>query len=178
MSSSSSIKLQVDISYRQILKIAFPIAAALIVPQIQFITNNIFLGHLSERALAVAGIAGVYYLIFAVIGLGLNSGLQALVSRRAGENRLEEISKLFHHGVFVSFFITFIGITFTYFLAPIIMRQVLHDQQNVDMAMDFLYIRIWGLPVMYVYQMRNALLIGINQSKFLIIGTLVESIAN
>ena len=83
-----ALNLQVDISNRQILKIALPVAFAILVPQLNFITNNIFLGGLGEQELAVAGITGVYYLIFATIGFGLNNGLQALISRRAGENRV------------------------------------------------------------------------------------------
>jgi len=72
--------LQVGISNRQIIKIALPISLAILVPQINFITNNIFLGNYSQHALAVASITGVYYLIFAMIGYGLNSGLQTLIS--------------------------------------------------------------------------------------------------
>jgi Na+-driven multidrug efflux pump len=102
MSHTITSKLQLDISNRQIISIALPIAAAIVVPQFNFITNNVFLGHLSREALAAAGITGVYYLIFAVIGYGLNNGLQALISRRAGENRPEEIGRLFMQGVYIS----------------------------------------------------------------------------
>ncbi|HEY0041688.1 MAG TPA: MATE family efflux transporter, partial [Flavisolibacter sp.] len=80
-------ELQVGTSYRQILKIALPISMALFVPQLNLIINTIFLGHLSEQALATASITGVYYLIFGGIGFGLNNGLQTLISRRAGENK-------------------------------------------------------------------------------------------
>ncbi len=37
-----NIDLRLNVSYRQILKIALPISAALLVPQVNFITNNIF----------------------------------------------------------------------------------------------------------------------------------------
>src|SRR3984893_11090800 len=94
--------LKVEISNRQILRIALPISLAILVPQINFVTNNIFLGHLDEQSLATAGITGVYYLLFAVIGNGLNNGLQALISRRAGEGRIDEIGKLFSQGLFIS----------------------------------------------------------------------------
>ena len=67
-------ELRLDTSYKQILGMALPISLALLVPQINFITNNIFLGRLGEKELASAGITGVYYLIFAVIGNGLNNG--------------------------------------------------------------------------------------------------------
>src|SRR5215211_3527095 len=95
-------QLQVDISYKQILKIVLPITLSSMVPQLNFIINNVFLGHLSEQALATASITGVYYLIFAGIGFGLNNGMQALISRRAGENRPGEIGKLFAQGIRIS----------------------------------------------------------------------------
>ncbi len=171
-------KLQVDVTHKQILKIALPISLALMVPQFNFIVNNVFLGHLSEQALAAASITGVYYLVFASIGYGLNNGLQALISRRAGENRPDEIGKIFNQGVLVSMLIAATGILITYFLAPVILRSSIHSKETFNMAISFLHIRIWGLPFLYIYQMRNALLVGTNQSRYLVAGTLAEAAAN
>jgi multidrug resistance protein, MATE family len=170
--------LQVDITNKQILKIALPISFALLVPQINFITNNIFLGTLGEKELAAAGLTGVYYLIFAAIGFGLNNGLQALISRRAGEDRIDEIGKLFSQGVRIALGIAVIGILITFFLAPMILEFALSSSDIHQMSVDFLRIRIWGLPFLYIYQMRNALLVGTNQSKYLVAGTLAETLAN
>ncbi len=173
-----STKLQLDVSYSQILKIALPIALAMLVPQFNFIINNIFLGHLSEAALATGSITGVYYLIFAGIGFGLNNGLQSLISRRAGENRPDEIGKIFNQGVFISLAIATFGIFFTWFIAPFIFRAFIHSENISNDVIYFLRIRIFGLLFLYVYQMRNALLVGINQSKLLVVGTLAEAVAN
>lgn len=170
--------LRVEVSNRNILKIALPISFALLVPQINFITNNIFLGGLGEQELGTAGLTGVYYLIFAAIGFGLNNGLQALIARRAGENRVEEIGKLFSQGIRIALTIAVIGIAVTYLLAPVVLRYSLHDEKVLEQSVNFLYIRIWGLPFLYIYQMRNALLVGTNQSKYLVIGTIAETVAN
>lgn len=170
--------LQVGTTNRQIIKIALPISLAILVPQINFITNNIFLGNHSQQSLAIGSITGVYYLIFAMIGFGLNTGLQTLISRRAGENRPDEIGKLFAQGVFISLIIAAVGILLTWFVSPLILRQVLKDPVVAEKAVDFLKIRIWGLPFLYVYQMRNALLVGTNNSRFLVSGTLAETVAN
>lgn len=175
---SHSPQFQVEITNRQILTIALPISLAILVPQINFITNNIFLGHLNEESLAAAGITGVYYLIFAVIGNGINNGLQALIARRAGENRIQEIGKLFSQGVRIVFVLSAIGIAITYFLAPTVMKWSLHSPELVDKTVKFLRIRIWGLPFLYIYQLRNALLVGTNQSKFLVYGTIAETLTN
>lgn len=157
---------------------ALPISLALLVPQINFITNNIFLGGLGQQELASAGITGVYYLIFAVIGSGLNNGLQALISRRAGQNLPKEIGKLFFHGVWIALAISAIGIFITYTISPAILRSVIEDKDIAEEVIDFLLIRIWGLPLLYLYVMRNALLVGTNQTRFLVWGTLAEASTN
>jgi putative MATE family efflux protein len=176
--AESTPSLQVNISSKQILTISIPIAMAILVPQFNFIINNIFLGALSKQALAIGGITGVYYLIFGVMGQGLNNGLQALISRRAGENRIDEIGILFSQGVLISLFLSLIGIGFTYFIAPGIFHALLHDQERANTIIEFLKIRIWGIPFLFIYQMRNALLVGTNQSKYLIIGTATEAFIN
>ncbi|HYK57215.1 MAG TPA: MATE family efflux transporter, partial [Flavisolibacter sp.] len=111
-------------------------------------------------------------------GFGLNNGLQSLISRRAGENRPEEIGKIFNQGVLISFAIAAFGILFTWFVAPSIFRSSIHSEQVYHDVVRFLQIRIFGLPFLYIYQMRNALLVGINRSKLLVIGTLAEAVAN
>jgi len=85
--------LQVNISYRQILTIALPISLAILVPQLNYITNNIFLGQLSEQSLAAAAITGVYYLIFAAIGVPLVAVYTGFVYKTfRGKVKLDEMS--------------------------------------------------------------------------------------
>ncbi len=171
-------ELRLNTSYRQILLMALPISLAMLVPQINFITNNVFLSGLGEQALASAGITGVYYLIFAVIGNGLNNGLQALIARRAGQNLPKEIGQLFFHGVWVALAIAFLGILATYTFAPMILRATIHNQEVAETVIRFLLIRIWGLPFLYLYVMRNAFLVGTNQTRFLVWGTMSEALTN
>lgn len=176
--ASANIDLKLSLSYSQILKIALPISASLLVPQFNFITNNIFLAGLGEKELGAAGITGVFYLIFGGIGFGLNNALQALISRRAGENRIADIGNIFSQGIFIALSIAAIGIAVTYLLAPVIFRYTIHSQETYEMCVEFLRIRIWGLPFLYLYQMRNALLVGTNNSRYLVIGTLAEAVSN
>ena len=170
--------LQLKITNRQIIKLTLPISIAILVPQLNFITNNIFLGHYSSTTLAVASITGVYYLIFASIGFALNNGLLALISRRAGENRPDEIGKIFNQGIFTALLIAAIAVTVSYTITPTLLRSILHEPEKAEMAISFIQIRIWGLPFLYVYQLRNALLVGTNQSRYMVMGTIAEAAAN
>jgi putative MATE family efflux protein len=170
-------QLKLGTSYKQILQMALPISFAILVPQFNFLINSIFLSQLGEGFIGASGITGVYYLIFSVIGFGLNNGLQALISRRAGQDRIKEIGSLFTQSIFITMSIALLGILVTYTLAPYIFENFTEPALEKK-AMGFLSIRIWGLPFLYLYQMRNALLVGTNQSKLLIWGTLAETIAN
>lgn len=135
MESTSS--LQVQISNRDILKIALPISLALLVPQINFITNNIFVSGLGETELGTAGITGVFYLIFALIGNGLNAGLQGLMSRKAGENNPAAIGQLFVQGLWVAMMFALTGIILTELFAPYFLSSSLHSPKVYEEAMDF-----------------------------------------
>lgn len=170
-------QLKLNTSYSQILQMALPISFAILVPQFNFLINSIFLAQLGEGFIGASGITGVYYLIFSVIGFGLNNGLQALISRRAGQDRIKEIGALFTQSIFITMSIALLGIFITYSVAPYIFKNFTNPELSIK-AMGFLSIRIWGLPFLYLYQMRNALLVGTNQSKLLIWGTLAETIAN
>ncbi len=156
---------------------SLPISFAILVPQFNFLINSFFLAKLGKGFMGASGVTGVYYLIFSVIGFGLNNGLQALISRRAGQDRLKEIGTLFMQSVYISFFIALLGIIITYIVAPYIFMSFT-DEAIYTLTIEFLKIRIWGLPFLYLYQMRNGLLVGTNQSKLLVYGTLAETITN
>ncbi len=149
----------------------------MLVPQFNFLINSFFLSQLGPGYLGASGITGVYYLIFSAIGFGLNNGLQSLISRRGGQEREKEIGDLFTQSIYITLAIALLGVIITYTLAPVVFTEFT-DASLKDISVEFLFVRIWGLPFLYLYQMRNALLVGTNQSKLLIWGTLAETIAN
>src|SRR4051812_34894039 len=140
---SKNTAFQVQLTTRQIIKMAAPISFSILIPQINFVTNNIFLGHYSKEALAIAGLTGVYYLIFSAIGYGLNNGLQALIARRAGENRPEEIGKLFSQAVFIGLSTSLLGILLTYMVTPHLFGLFIREPGRLQQAVSFCKIRIW-----------------------------------
>ncbi len=169
--------LQVKISNRQILKIALPISVALIIPNINFITNNIFLGGLGERELGNAGTVGVFYLILMVSGNGLSNALQVLISRHGGAGNTGTINKVFAQGIRIALQFALVGMLLTWFVSPLCLKPFIKPE-NFEMEMHFLRIRVWGLPFLYLFQCGNAFLIGTLNSKFIMIGMIGEALVN
>ncbi len=178
MESAAPIKdLKVQVSYRQILSIALPITFAILIPQINMLTNSIFLGNYSIEALGNAGITGVFYLIFAVAGHGLGGGMQSVFSRHAGSDDTGAFKIILSQGIRISLQVALAGILVTWFIAPFILQSVA-DPKAYPQEMSFLRIRIFGLPFLYLFQMGNAFLVASLNSRYLVIGFVAEALVN
>ena len=178
MESAAPIKdLKVQVSYRQILSIALPITFAILIPQINMLTNSIFLGNYSIEALGNAGVTGVFYLIFAVAGHGLGGGMQSVFSRYAGSDDTGTFKIILSQGIRISLQVALAGILVTWFVAPFILQSVA-DPKAYPQEMSFLRIRIFGLPFLYLFQMGNAFLVASLNSRYLVIGFVGEALVN
>lgn len=175
---STHTDLRVGISNRQILRIALPISLALLVPQINFVINNIFVSGLGETELGTAGITGVFYLVFALAGNGLNSGIQGLMSRRAGENRPHELGRLFVQGLWIASFFAISAIGLTYFAGPPVLASSIRSGTVYSDAIGFLKIRVWGVPFLYGFQVCNALLVASGNSRYMKFGFWTQAAVN
>ncbi len=169
--------LKVQVTNKQILSIALPITLAIIIPQINMLTNSMFLGNLSTEALGNAGITGVFYLIFAVAGNGLNNGLQSVFSRYAGADNTGAFKVVLAQSIRISLQLAVAGILITWFIAPFILQHVA-DPKAYPQEISFLKIRILGLPFLYLFQMGNAFLVASLNSRYLMIGFIAEASIN
>jgi Na+-driven multidrug efflux pump len=128
--------------------------------------------------LALAGITGVYYLIFSAIGYGLNNALLSIMSRRAGEDSRNEIFSSLWHGVIIGLVLASLFSLITWSFVLPIMHWAGIDPVGAEMAGSFLNIRIMGLFFLYSLQMQNAFLISIQKTRFLIIIAIIQSLSN
>jgi multidrug resistance protein, MATE family len=170
--------LKVEVNNKQILSIAIPITLSIIIPQLNMLINSIFLGKLGNEELGNAGITGVFYLIFAVAGHGLNNAMQTVFSKNAGSGNSEKFKTILTQGIRISILFAIIGILFTWLIAPYIMHAVAKKEVAYLQEMSFLKIRILGLPFLYLFQMGNAFLVASLNSRYLMIAFIFEALIN
>jgi len=175
---AGSTSLKVDTSVWGIILLTLPISMAKLIPEINYLINATFLGHLGSVELAMAGITGVYYLIFSALGYGLNNALLAIMSRRAGEENRNEIFSTLWHGLLLATGLATLFMIGTWLFVHPLMVMVGIDPEAAKMASDFLDIRVCGLFFLYSLQMQNAYLISLQQTKYLIVIALIQSSLN
>ncbi len=170
--------LKVDTSVKGIILLTLPISMAKLIPELNYLFNASFLGHLGNKELALAGITGVYYLIFSAIGYGLNNALLSIMSRRAGEDNRNQIFSTLWHGLLVATGLACTFIILTKSLVYPLMIWAGIESDGAAMAGDFLNIRIFGLLFLYSLQMQNAFLISIQQTRYLVLIAIIQSGVN
>jgi len=124
------------------------------------------------------GIVGVFYMIPSMIGYGLSSGMQILMSRRAGEGDKEMLSKILTNGVMFTLFFALALMVVSLLFAPIIFGLSLKNIPHIILSINFIYIRVWGLPFLFLTQLFNAFFISLSKSKYIIWGSVATTITN
>ncbi|MBK7007176.1 MAG: hypothetical protein IPH36_00110 [Saprospiraceae bacterium] len=147
--------LKVDTSVKGIILLTLPISLARLVPELNFLFNAIFLGHLGTKELAYAALTGVYYLIFAAMGYGLSNAILSMISRQAGENNRMNIINTLRHGYIVAALLAVLATGITFFGLTPMLTAVGMSHEDAHFVIDFMHIRIWGLLFFFGYQLSN-----------------------
>ncbi len=170
--------MQFSVSNRQILKLALPISMSLLIPQVSFMANAVFLGRLGQMPLVINGLCSIFYLLLTFIGFGLSNGIMVQLSRRAGEGDHEGLARTLTNGAFLAAFCSLGLMMFSFWMVPYLFGYSLRDDAVFYGTIDFLYLRIWGLPFLMLTQLVNAFYIATNRSRLLIYGALLANLVN
>jgi len=170
--------MQYKATYRQILKLAGPISVSLLIPQVSFMANAVFLGRLGKTELVVNGLTSIFYLLLTYVGFGLSNGMLVLMSRRAGEQDVKGLSRTFSNGVLLALLLSALLMLLTFWFSPVLFANTIREDDIFSFTIDYLFLRMWGLPFLLLTQLVNAFFIAIGRSRFLIYGALAANVVN
>ncbi len=162
----------------QIIKLSLPIALSVLIPQINFATNTFFLQKLGENYIAANAVAGIFYLILSTVCFGFCNGMQVILSRRAGQGNKSGMLKVFSNGLQLGLLFCLFLMIASWYIAPIIFDNFIHNYNIKHLAKEFIAYRIWGLPFLFLQQASIQYLISIKKSKYILLGTIASTILN
>jgi len=170
--------MQYQVSNRQILKLAAPISLSILIPQVSFMANAVFLGRLGKMELVVNGLTSIFYLLLTYIGFGLSNGVLVLLSRRMGERDIRGLCRTFANSILLSVAMAACIILLTFWLAPVLFSNTIHEADIYSKTISYLFLRIWGLPFFMLTQLVNVFFISVGRSRYLIYGALTANLIN
>src|SRR3954469_16278677 len=93
--------MQVNTTYRDIWRMAYPVIIGSVAITMLNITDTVYLGRVGEVELGASALGGVFYFVMAMIGVAIGIGTQIQIARRAGEKNEGAIGEIFDHSIFI-----------------------------------------------------------------------------
>ncbi|MBL4653268.1 MAG: MATE family efflux transporter [Flavobacteriales bacterium] len=167
-----------DHSYKNILRIAFPLFISYFGQNVVNVTDTAFMGRVGETELGAVGNAGLFYMLFILIAVGFSNGLQIIIGRKNGENDYKTIGRLIQQGLYFSLPLASIMFCVLYFFSNDILGLFVKSPQILETATAFLKVRSFGIFFAIVNLVFTALFVGIAKTKVLSIASLVMTLTN
>jgi putative MATE family efflux protein len=162
----------------RISSIAFPIIAGAVAMNVMSLIDAAMVGQLGDQALGGVGIAGQVFFLFLATLLGLAAGVQAIVARRVGEERLEVTGKILNSGILVATAAAAVLMLVAYFTSLPLFSIINSDPSVIDQGTTYLDLRIPSLLFVGISIAFRAYWVGVSMAKYVMISVAVTSVAN
>ena len=169
---------QLNITYRKIWQIAFPLILGSAGQNIVALSDSIFLYYKSEEDFAAIGFVGVFYLVMSAIGYGFSKGGQVMIARRMGEGKPEEVGRNFFDMLYFQLILAVIVFLFLQFGCPTVFKYFMKSPVIYEKSLAFLKYRAFGVFFTYSGLAIISLYTGVARTKFIMIDTGLLGILN
>ena len=165
-------------SYKDIWKVSLPIMLGLLTQNVMQITNTIFLGRVGEVEFGAAGLAGIYYIAFFMLGFGFSIGAQIMIGRRNGEKNFDQIGTIVLQGMM--FLLVFAAILYglSNVFSKTLLPTLIKSHHVYEAASEYLQWRTFGFFFASVNIMFRAFYVGIARTSVLTLNALVMTVVN
>jgi putative MATE family efflux protein len=170
--------MDTGISYKRILKLAYPIVIGGIAQNIIMATDAFFMARVDEVSLAAVGLAGLFFSTVFIFGMGFSVGVQILIARRAGEKNNHAIGGIFDNSLTILGLMSLILWAGLEFFGPPILKALISSEEVYSAAIAYLDHRSWGITFALVNLVFRSLYIGISSSGVIIWSTFAMAAAN
>lgn len=174
----AAVEIDSRYSYGRIWKIAYPILISLVMEQMIGMTDTAFLGRVGEIEIGASALAGVYYMVIFMLGLGFSIGVQIIIGRRNGEGHYLQAGEVFWHGLYFLLALAVVITAASEWLSPKIMGLIISSNNIYNASLSYIRWRVMGLIFGFSTAMFRAFYIGTTQTKALSINSLVMLLSN
>jgi len=165
-------------SYRDIWKVSLPIIIGSAAQNVVAMTDSIFLYYKDEEDFAAIGFVAAFYIIVAAIGFGFSRGGQILMARRAGQEKPEEVGRVFYSTIYFELALAVLLFLFMTYGAYWLFASLVDSDVIFYKALEYLEMRKWGVFASYFGVACIALYTGIARPVFIIVDTFILAATN
>jgi putative MATE family efflux protein len=133
------------LQYRSILGVALPMMVSGFIQSIVLITDSAFISRYSVEGFDAVGNAGLAYITFYMMMLGMSDGAQILMARRIGESRDDQMGRILNAAWLVLGLLALAFFLVLTYLIPDLIRQYSNNQSVAILQGEYLSYRSFAL---------------------------------
>ena len=169
---------KVDISYRKIWLVAYPILLGSIAQNLINFTDTAFLGRVGEIALGAGALGGIFYLAVIMLGLGFSTGAQIIIARRNGEGDLKKIGQLIDQSLYFMLPLAILAYLLLRYGSIDILRFSVESNSIFNESVVYMKYRSVGIFFAFGNMIFRAFYVGLAKTKVITYTTVVLAIVN
>jgi putative MATE family efflux protein len=137
--------MQVNITYHDIWKMAYPVMIGSVAITLLNITDTIYLGRVGEVELGASALGGVFYFVMVMIGVAVGTGTQIQIARRAGEKNHSAIGEIFDHSIYIFLAVSVIQFLVLRYSSQWLFPFIIKEDDVRASTFEFLKYRSFGI---------------------------------
>lgn len=136
---------RISYKYKKIISLALPIIGGMLSQNILNLVDTAMVGTLGDAALASVGLGGFLTFMCQAILFGVGTGVQAIVSRRKGEEANDILAKALNGGLLIIFGVGILLGLILYQLVPYFYPYINDDINVIQLGVPYLQIRLLAI---------------------------------
>jgi MATE family multidrug resistance protein len=167
-----------NIDYRSIMTVAFPLIIGNFIQSLVLITDMAFLSHLGELEYDAVGNAGLIYITFFMIAIGFGDAMQIVMARFIGNSQIKNVSQTFQSGILSMMALATLFFLVMQFVIPDWLENYAHNPEIGRLQNEFLGVRSYSIFISLMAYALMAFLLAVGKTKIVFITSIVMSLVN
>lgn len=142
------------------------------------VIDSMFLGRIGKVELGAAGLGGIYYLSFFMLGFGFSIGAQIIIARRNGEGNYRAVGPVFMQSLFFLIVLAVICVFSVRHSAPLLLAGMIESENVYASTLEYVGWRSYGYVFSFVMLVFRAFFVGTTQTKVLTMNAAVLLVVN
>lgn len=170
--------MQGTYSYKDIWKISYPLIIGGMAQAFINVTDSAFLGRVSEVAMGASAIAGLFFVMLLMMGMGFGVGAQIIIARLDGEGRHKDIGSFTHQSLYFLVALSVVLIGFCFLSGEKFLSYFVQSPAVLKACVEYLNIRSFGFFFVFILIAFRSFYAGTANTKIISYTTIVMAGAN
>lgn len=161
-----------------ILNMSLPMMFSMLILALYNIVDSMFVAKINEDALTAVSLAFPIQNLITSFGIGTGVGVNALLSRRLGEQNQSDVNKTAMNGIFLAICTGIVFIILGFFFLSFYLYSQTNSERIIEYGLQYLHIAVYSCPIILLSMMMDKILQSTGRTIYTMISQIAGAVTN